>query len=566
MQSSRWRFIFGLILLFSFITVCAFETSMGQISLIENPTEIFYTTHSPISISTDADFITLGFPGNGTMEDPYRIENFSIVNINAEKGIFVKDVTVNFIIQNCFIQVDYTAIEVFNVAFGVCQINNNTCVGTDFGISALESPNTLIANNSCSNNQEYGIYISHSSDCVVENNYCKDANGAGIYVEYESDNIFIVNNTCIGFSYGIYIQRSNDVSLLNNTSSGANCVYLYDIERGLIEFNNFSNGNLNTVRYCFDLLIKNNLFINNIRYALTFSQSGRCSIYHNIFFENQYEEGLHQAQDRNPEGGMNMWYNESLKEGNMWSDYLGYGIYYIDGEVYSDIYPLIGIDSDSDGLGDICETYVYGTDISLSDTDSDGISDYDEVAVYKTEPLLSDTDSDNISDYDEIFIYETSANHLDTDADGLNDYDEIFIYGSNPLLEDSDGDSMPDGYEAENGLDPTIDDSNEDADSDGLTNYEEYYYGTDVNDQDTDSDGLTDYDELNIYGTSPTNFDTDGDGRSDGYEVKNGTNPLVPDEPVRVSFSMIGLIFVIVALASFLVRIRRINLESKFSK
>jgi len=38
----------------------------------------------------------------------------------------------------------------------------------------------------------------------------------------------------------------------------------------------------------------------------------------------------------------------------------------------------------------------------LKDTDSDGISDYDEKYVYGTSPYLEDTDSDGISDYDEI--------------------------------------------------------------------------------------------------------------------------------------------------------------------
>ena len=39
---------------------------------------------------------------------------------------------------------------------------------------------------------------------------------------------------------------------------------------------------------------------------------------------------------------------------------------------------------------------------SIKDTDSDGISDYDERYIYGTSPYLADTDSDGISDYDEI--------------------------------------------------------------------------------------------------------------------------------------------------------------------
>jgi predicted outer membrane repeat protein len=46
---------------------------------------------------------------------------------------------------------------------------------------------------------------------------------------------------------------------------------------------------------------------------------------------------------------------------------------------------------------------------------------------------------------------------------------------------------------------------------------------------DTDSDGLCDWDEENIYGTDPNDPDTDDDGMPDGWEVFNGTNPLVHD-------------------------------------
>lgn len=42
------------------------------------------------------------------------------------------------------------------------------------------------------------------------------------------------------------------------------------------------------------------------------------------------------------------------------------------------------------------------TELSLKDTDSDGLSDYDELYVFYTSPYLEDTDSDGINDKDEI--------------------------------------------------------------------------------------------------------------------------------------------------------------------
>ncbi len=46
-------------------------------------------------------------------------------------------------------------------------------------------------------------------------------------------------------------------------------------------------------------------------------------------------------------------------------------------------------------------------DLKLKDTDSDGISDWDELFVYNTSPYLEDTDGDGLSDYEEIFVYMT---------------------------------------------------------------------------------------------------------------------------------------------------------------
>jgi|GEM_PF-2890416 len=62
---------------------------------------------------------------------------------------------------------------------------------------------------------------------------------------------------------------------------------------------------------------------------------------------------------------------------------------------------------------------------------------------------------------------------------------------------------------------------------------------------DTDGDGLFDEDEITIYLTLPNNPDTDGDGYNDGFEVSQGTDPLVPD-PQRL---ILGLHSYLTAIA-----------------
>ncbi len=71
-------------------------------------------------------------------------------------------------------------------------------------------------------------------------------------------------------------------------------------------------------------------------------------------------------------------------------------------------------------------------------------------------------------------------------------------------------------------------------DNDGLSNYNEFRAGTDPLNFDTDSDGLSDGDEVNVYQTEPTNPYTDTrsivqqNQWNDGYQIKNGYNPLTP--------------------------------------
>lgn len=71
-----------------------------------------------------------------------------------------------------------------------------------------------------------------------------------------------------------------------------------------------------------------------------------------------------------------------------------------------------------------------------------------------------------------------------------------------------------------------------DSDGDGLTDEEERVLGTDPFNPDTDGDGLLDGEEVNKYKTNPLNPDTDGGGVNDGIEVRNGADPLDPDDDI----------------------------------
>ncbi|HMP89954.1 MAG TPA: hypothetical protein PJ991_07125 [Kiritimatiellia bacterium] len=67
---------------------------------------------------------------------------------------------------------------------------------------------------------------------------------------------------------------------------------------------------------------------------------------------------------------------------------------------------------------------------------------------------VADSDGDGLTDLEEFDLYGTNPNLVDTDGDGVSDYDEVKVYGTNPLNPDTDGDGDNDGYELANRTDP----------------------------------------------------------------------------------------------------------------
>lgn len=123
-------------------------------------------------------------------------------------------------------------------------------------------------------------------------------------------------------------------------------------------------------------------------------------------------------------------------------------------------------------------TMIWGQDNWYPvDTDSDGLSDIDELQIYGTEPNIADTDGDRLDDGIEVTYWGDDWNNnpdgdqfinlldYDSDNDGLSDGVEVNILATNPSLVDSDSNGIPDG--------------DEDHDGDGLTNFEEEQCGSD---------------------------------------------------------------------------------------
>ena len=204
--------------------------------------------------------------GNGTISEPYVIEDLEIDGEGSGPCIFIENSDVYFRIENCTLYNagvrispnpdDRAGIRLLNVDNS--QLINNNCSSNPIGILLessdnntisenivnnnswigirliIESDNNIISGNTVNNNNIYGILTATSFFNNISTNVLKNNNIIGIY-SVQCSNITISGNTVINSIYhGIYIDfdsydtiSGND--LYNNSENGlfiraVNCI------------------------------------------------------------------------------------------------------------------------------------------------------------------------------------------------------------------------------------------------------------------------------------------------------------------------------------------------------
>lgn len=159
-----------------------------------------------------------------------------------------------------------------------------------------------------------GIFLAFGDSCIIQNNVINDATTAILLTN--STNTNILSNSIDTAFEGIVLRSSLNTLITQNTIG--NCMY----QGTNIEWDSHN------------CLITHNNIMNNARYGLEVSSNNNV-IHHNNFVDNYYSV-FSQAYD----GGMgNQWYDGSTNEGNFWNDWIGFGVYQIDGGSV-DPYPL----------------------------------------------------------------------------------------------------------------------------------------------------------------------------------------------------------------------------------
>ncbi len=173
-----------------------------------------YEYHRSIEILCNEDFKTQGWPGKGTAESPYIIENLSIA-VSVKTAIKIADTDAYFIIRNCLIvHINPNDVRIWGIILFVRTTNG-----------VIESCEWVNA----------GIQLNECENCTVRNN-----------VGRESDAI-------------LSIYRSQNVTIRNNTFSDS-YAYIDSTNRSRIQFNQFKRTNVNFYN-CKQVDMRGNRFI-----------------------------------------------------------------------------------------------------------------------------------------------------------------------------------------------------------------------------------------------------------------------------------------------------------------
>ncbi|MFX0115922.1 MAG: nitrous oxide reductase family maturation protein NosD [Candidatus Hodarchaeota archaeon] len=249
--------------------------------------------HAPISIHNNADFTDQGFPGTGTLLDPYRIEGLNITSSSGQL-IVISDTTVYFRITGNYLNGLGTANSAINFDYVIHgTIENNIVVNFTHSIGLSNSSYCSITNNYVYKIGYEGIYITHSENNTISHNVVNDTGAVAGIALIESTNNILVNNSALHNAdwAGILLESSNYNQLINSSA--------YDNGNGIAlwgsHFNDVLDNTAYNNRYPGILLeesndneIAGNTLFNNLEQGLGLSHSNsRNEIHHNRAYGNR---------------------------------------------------------------------------------------------------------------------------------------------------------------------------------------------------------------------------------------------------------------------------------------
>ncbi|MEJ2250212.1 MAG: right-handed parallel beta-helix repeat-containing protein [Candidatus Lokiarchaeota archaeon] len=255
---------FILLIIFSAVYLITIE-SLG-IGMMLNPYKTPRTFR--IDIESDEDFKHYDFPGSGTIDDPYIIENYTIISDSYA-------ISINGVSKYCIIRNNILGGGTYNgvlylsdIRMNIIKIYNNSFIGDAYsgslnGIKFYNCANIIFERNKVTN-FFYGITtLSNCDNLSIRNNSFKSFDRS-LYLT-DSENINIHNNTFYllkdpyyNYYYGdsIFLSNSKDININNNMFHNSSLAISYST------LSSFHNNTINSYQIGF-FHDQNNFTIDN---------------------------------------------------------------------------------------------------------------------------------------------------------------------------------------------------------------------------------------------------------------------------------------------------------------
>ena len=329
-----------------------------QIKQTDNRGTVAYTPHAPISITSDADFETQSWPGNGTLINPYVISGLNISSTGI--CIEISDTRAYFTITNCIFTSptmgNFYGLHLDNVTNGAvrnCITDSHTT-----GFLIRDSEDCILTNNTADGTYGEGFVFFTSSKITITNNTAKDCPNVGFHFS-ASGNCTLTNNTAINSHKGFNLYNTANCILINNTAKGTS-FWGFDIDTNARNTTLIKNTALDSTNgfaiYVENCTLINNTAIGNSNAGIILIHADNCTIIGNIIRGNDLGLELHSSSnailyfnmmysnDINAEDadGVNNQWDDNVSSGNSWDDYSGSGVYNVPGTAGSvDRYPFL---------------------------------------------------------------------------------------------------------------------------------------------------------------------------------------------------------------------------------
>ena len=163
-------------------------------------------TYEPLHIDGNEELELLNYPGTGeSWDDPYIIEDLSIISNTSHFAINLNNITKYVLIQNCDLYL--TTPYLYNSSYAIV-INNSAHISIEY-CNFRESSLSF----------SYAIKVINSEDIILKNNFI-DYFARGIGIELSKNCTIKENEIDYIVKDGIFVKNSENITVFNNKLEG----------------------------------------------------------------------------------------------------------------------------------------------------------------------------------------------------------------------------------------------------------------------------------------------------------------------------------------------------------